>query len=205
MDTIWFILLFSIIALGSIAIGVTRNRRFRDLEHTHQQLAKQLGLEIAFADPKDYAIFGLHRGYSLRVEPVNLAFPGAKVPAWHTKIHIPMVNPLRKMIRISRKDPSHSALEALVQVGRADAVAHDLASWMHIQSNDLLFSGIILSENVKISIHKAFKGIPAGVCYIEDEELAFVFSGFLNDQEQVKRATYAVELLCDIKDELNVG
>lgn len=203
MDTIWFIILAIVITLGAIAIGVIRNRRFKRLEQLHTDLASSLGLDTAFSSPSSYSIFGTHREYPVKISPLNLALPGNKEPVWVTKVSIPMVNPVRKMIRVARRSPDHDELESIVQVAKVDSVSHDLEPWLDIQTNDLMFSSIILSENVKISIHQVFRQLTSGVLYIEDDELAIVMPGLIKTTEQSHLASLGASTLCDIKDELN--
>lgn len=203
MDTVWFIILAIILTLGTITIGVIRNRRFKAIEDLHVSLGKRLDLDIAFASPVSYTLFGSHRGYSIKVQPQNLAIPGDKKPKWFTKVGIPMVNPVRKMLRISRRSPQFTELENLVQVARVDSVSHDLEPWLDIQTNDLMFASIILSENVKISIHQVFHQLISGLLYIEDDEIALVIPGLLRSDEELKLAYLAAQTLCDMKDELN--
>lgn len=203
MDTFWFIILAVLLAGISITVGVVRNRRHQFKERLHQSVATALSLNLAYAAPRDYQIYGTHREYPIQIEAMNLARPGAKEPDWYTKISIPMVNPRRKMIRITRRNDAYEALERLVQVGKPTSVGHDLADWMDIQTNDLMFSSLILTENVKISLFQAFQPLAAGLCYIEDEELAFVMPGLLEAESQVQPCIHAASLLADIKDELN--
>lgn len=203
MNTIWFIILAVILTLGSIVIGVIRNRRFKAAEDLHASLGRRLGLDIAYTSPIDYTLFGSHRGYPVKVQPINLAIPGTKQPKWFTKVHIPMINPVRKMLRISRRSDQFSELENLVQVARADSVSHDLEPWLDIQTNDLMFSSIVLSENVKISIHQVFRQLTSGLLYIEDDELSLVVPGLLGSEKEIEVVYLAVQTLCDLKDELN--
>lgn len=203
MDTAWFIIFAIILTLGTIAIAVIRNRRFKAAEDLHASLGKRLTLDIAYASPIDYTIFGNHRGYPVKILPINLAAPGTKEPRWFTKAVIPMVNPVRKMLRISRRSPQFSELENLVQVARVDSVSHDLESWLDIQTNDLMFASIILSENAKISIHQVFNQLVSGLLYIEDDELALVIPGLLQSEAETELAYLAAQTLCDLKDELN--
>lgn len=203
MDTIWFIILAIILTITTVAIGVIRNRRFKAIEDLHASLGKKLELDIAYASPKSYTLFGNHRGYVIKVIPLNLALPGTNEPKWFTKVTIPMVNPVRKMLRISRRSPSHSELESLVQVARVDSVSHDLEPWLDIQTNDLMFSSIVLSENVKISLHQIFNQLVSGLLYIEDDELAMVLPGLLRTEQEKELAYLGAQTLCDMKDELN--
>ncbi len=202
MDTFWFIVVASLLVASSITVGVIRNRRFRKKEEFHQETAARLSLDMAYASQTDFAFFGEYRGYAFRIEPVNLAPPGSKTPSWFLRLSIPMTNPLRKMIRISRRDLKASVLEQIIPMARPDSVSHDMESWLDIQTNDLMFSSVILSENVKISIHQAFRALSAGVLGVEDAELLCVFPGLLSDSDQQTNTLLAAEVMCDIKDEL---
>ncbi|RMG71908.1 MAG: hypothetical protein D6722_06105, partial [Bacteroidetes bacterium] len=66
MATPLFYVLITLLTAGSIAVGVIRNRRFRGHELRHQAFARQHHLRLAFASPKDFTLFGRHRGYPLR-------------------------------------------------------------------------------------------------------------------------------------------
>lgn len=203
MDTVWFIILAVILTIVTIAIGMIRNRRFKALEDLHASLGKRLHLDIAYASPKSYTLFGTHREYPIKIQPINLALPGTNEPKWFTKVMIPMVNPVRKMLRISRRSPYFSELENLVHVARVDSVSHDLEPWLDIQTNDLMFSSIVLSENVKISIHQVFSQLVSGLLYIEDDELSIILPGPIGSEKDMELAYLGAETLCDMKDELN--
>ena len=82
-------------------------------------------------------------------------------------------------------------------------VRHDLGEWLQITTNDLLFASLILSDDIKISLYDTFNKIDAGLVYIEDEELAFIFPELLTDPEQVASIEKMIQLIVDIKDELN--
>lgn len=203
MDTVWFIILAIVLTIGTVAIGVIRNRRFKAVEDLHESLGKRLDLDMAYASPKDYTLFGNHRDYSIKIFPINVALPGTNEPKWFTKVVIPMVNPVRKMLRVSRRSSQYSELENLVQVARVDSVSHDLAPWLDIQTNDLMFSSIVLSENVKISIHQVFNQLVSGLLYIDDDELAIMIPGLIHSQEEPEIVYLGAQALCDMKDELN--
>lgn len=203
MDTIWFVIIAIILTAGSITIGVIRNRRFKAAEDFHAQLAARLSLDTAYASPSSYSIFGTHRDYPTKILPVNLALPGSKGPKWFTKVTIPVINPIRKMVRISRRSDQFGELENLVQVARIDSVSHDLEPWLDIQTNDLMFSSILLSENVKISIHQIFSQLVSGLLYIEDDELSLLIPGLMNTQKEIDVVFLGAQTLCDVKDELN--
>ena len=203
MNTTLFIVAASLLAAGSIGVGVFRNRRFKAKELLHLTLAESLGLELAFASPQQYSIFGHYNSYPVRIEGVNLARPGSKEAAWFTHTSIPMTNPLRKMIRVSKRHSGFEELESLVQVARPDSVSHDLSDELDIQTNDLMFASVILSENVKISLHQLFQQVPAGVLAIEDDSLFMTFPGLMTNEEQQQISSLAVQTLTDIKDELN--
>lgn len=169
----------------------------------HEELSKVLGIELAYASPEQYSMYGSYRSYPIKIAPRNLARPGTKEAAWYTQASIPMINPLRKMIRISKRSTHFREMESLVQVARPDSVHHDLPSWLDIQTNDLMFASVILSQNVKISIHQLFQEVEAGVLAIEDNSLMIIFPGLIQTAQRHRIWELATNTLCDIKDELN--
>ena len=66
-----------------------------------------------------------------------------------------------------------------------------------------LFSGLVLTDDIKISIYEVFRDLPGGLLFIYDEALAFMIPQLLTNESQIGVIKKAVNLLCDMKDELN--
>lgn len=202
MSSTWFLWLVGLLALGSVLVGVLRNRRFRRKEKRHQALAAELGLQIAYLHERDFNLYGEHRGYPLRIEGTQLSLPGAQTARPVVKCTLPMVNPNRKGLRILRAHPEYPDVAAYQALDRPQAVRHQVADWLEITTNDLMFAGLILSEEVKISLYDAFHRLETGLLLLQDEELAFFTPELLLDDETTERYRRIVALLCDMKDEL---
>lgn len=193
-----------LIAAGSVAVGVTRNRRFRRKERLHQQMAEQLGLKVAYLNEKDFNLFGNYQDYALRLEAVELRPDRAdSQPLTVLKASIPMVNPNRKALRVVRENDAYPRLNRHLSLDRPISLDHHIAPWLQLTTNDVMFSGIILSEDVKISLFEVFNQFEVALLSLYDEELAFFAPLFLTNEAGLKKWQRAVDLLVEIKDELN--
>ena len=203
MATPLFYLLITLLAAGSIAVGMSRNRRFQRHEQRHQAFAQAHHLRLAYASHQDFTLFGHYREYPLRIEPVparpNLP-PGKNS---YLKASIPLVNPNRKALQIRRSEGVPADMLAWSTLDRPVRVAQDLGEDIQVLTNDPMFAGIILTQDVKISIYALFKQPEAGILLIEDESLLYLSPHFLTETRHADHLHQAISLLCDIKDELN--
>ncbi len=200
----WFLLVFFFISLSSIAIGFFRHRRFRVRNALHYGLAKDLGMKIAYAREDDFRIFGEYNGYKLTIEAAVLSNPPSKKGQQVVRFRIPMVNPMRKGWRVAKPSADFPAFDKLGIPDRPVRIGQVLPG-LELSSNDLLFNGLILSDDLKINLHTLFKKIPAGVVFIQDEQLAFYFPGLLVAPEYRDLGIDIANILCEIKDELKFG
>ena len=202
MDTFWFVILASLLALGSIWVGFSRNRRFRRKENLHRELGRRHGLRLAYQSERDLTLFGTYRGYPLRIEAVPVRLNG-EVVTTALQCSLPMVNPTRKALRIAKRSPALPAWDQVAVIDRPIHFRHDLGDWLEIQTNDFLFASRILSDNVKISLFEAFKPLEGAVLYVEDAALAFLSPQLMTTPEAQAQVQKAIDLLADMKDELN--
>ncbi|GAB4405362.1 MAG: hypothetical protein OHK0039_06280 [Bacteroidia bacterium] len=203
MPTILFVSVLTVLTLGSVMVGVLRNRRFRHRQELHEVFAEAHSMQVAYMNHRQFTFFGSYRGYNLRIEPVSpqpLDAAGSKDWTYFT---IPVVNPNLRWFRILKSSPELPDMDQWSVNPKATAVQHDLGDWLGIRTNDPMFSHLILSQDVKISIFKAFRRLPAAVLYIEDEELVFVCPLLLTHEAGPAIFHDIVELMADIKDELN--
>ncbi|MEL6629362.1 MAG: hypothetical protein AAFQ83_14715 [Bacteroidota bacterium] len=203
MGTTGFIIVMSILAIASVTAAIIRNRNFRKKEKLHEGLGETYGLSLAYASERSFTLFGTYQDYSLRIEPVELPNRSRETILEALKISIPMVNPQRKLFRAIKPLEELPHLDIIADLDQPSFVRHDLGEWLQITTNDLLFASLILSDDIKISLYDTFNKIDAGLVYIEDEELAFIFPELLTDPEQVASIEKMIQLIVDIKDELN--
>lgn len=171
-------------------------------EKLHQALSNHFGLRGNYVNEKNFKLYGKHRNYKLTIEAVKVPISSAKANS--IKLSVPMVNPTRKCLRISKHDPSHPDLENIVPLDKLLAVKHDMGDWMQINTNDLVFSSLVLGENARISIYESLKDLKTGaIMYIQDEELACVVPGLLKRNSQLEPLYKIVRALIDMKEELN--
>jgi len=203
MGTTGFIIVMSILAIASVTAAIIRNRNFRKKEKLHEGLGETYGLSLAYASERSFTLFGTYQEYSLRIEPVELPNRSRETILEALKISIPMVNPQRKLFRAIKPLEELPHLDIIADLDQPSFVRHDLGEWLQITTNDLLFASLILSDDIKISLYDTFNKIDAGLVFIEDEELAFIFPELLTDSEQVVSIEKMIQLIVDIKDELN--
>ncbi|MEO1806199.1 MAG: hypothetical protein AAFU33_15390 [Bacteroidota bacterium] len=203
MGTTGFIIVMSILAIASVTAAIIRNRNFRKKEKLHEGLGETYGLSLAYASERSFTLFGTYQDYSLRIEPVELPNRSRETILEALKISIPMVNPQRKLFRAIKPLEELPHLDIIADLDQPSFVRHDLGEWLQITTNDLLFASLILSDDIKISLYDTFNKIDAGLVYIEDEELAFIFPELLTDPEQIASIEKMIQLIVDIKDELN--
>ncbi len=201
MSPNWFLVVASLIAAGSVAVGVVRNRRFRRKERLHQQLAQRLGLKVAYLNERDFDLFGPYRSYSLRIEAFSL--PDGKQRLDLVKVSLPMVNPSLKALRIIRVHEHYPRLSEHRRIDRPVVLDHQIAPWLEITTNDAAFAGLILSEDVKISLYDVFNRLETGLLYLQDEELTLLSPHLITEPERLEAYQRIADLLADMKDELN--
>lgn len=204
MSSTWFLLLVVLLAIGSIIVGMVRNRRFRRKELLHRQLASKYQLQVAYLNERDFSLYGGYRGYPLRLEAMILRSPQEKDKDGQpvVKISLPMVNPTLKILRIVRPSEQHPKLSTHGQMDRPQVLRHEIAPWLDITTNDPMFTGLILSEDVKISLFDVFNRLESGLLLLQDEELSFLTPELLLDTAVIDRYDRIIALLCDMKDEL---
>ncbi|MEO0897055.1 MAG: hypothetical protein AAFY71_11695 [Bacteroidota bacterium] len=203
MEPIYFIPFAIIFIGGAFLIGFIRNRNFDRKEKLHKNLAVRLGLSLSYQSEEDFLIFGTYKDYKVRLETIEIRTRDNQdgIPA--LKWNIPMINPQLKILRIAKDNPSYPQLTSLAYLDRPVNMAHDLGEWLSITTNDLMFGSILLSDDLKISLFEVFNPIEGGLLYIDGEELAIVRPHLILKEEDMKWYQKGLDLICDIKDELN--
>ncbi|RMG25753.1 MAG: hypothetical protein D6730_10340 [Bacteroidetes bacterium] len=184
----------------AVAVGVIRNRRFQLNQQAHEDLARELGMKLAFESPRAYRIFGRYRGYEALIAPVEMPPAVRESVPLATKASLSMTNPNRKRLYVF---PQQTPLVALLPDDAAVKVTHPAQDWLEIRTDDLLFSSLILSEDVNISLGAFFQQHPRAILYLMDDELACILPGLIHKNVAVSTVIQAINLLCDLKDELN--
>ncbi|MEM7369285.1 MAG: hypothetical protein AAF587_11845 [Bacteroidota bacterium] len=183
-------------------LGINRYRRFAKQETLFHQMGERLGLQVAFLNSKAFTVFGTYRSYTVQLESKHLpTHPGKGV--YGLKAHIPMINPNRKALRISNPTSSVEGLATIARIDRPIQLEQGMGDSIEMLTNDFLFSGIILSNDVKITLFQVFQEVGDGLLYLYDDELAFIWPKPLDQSSDVETWGKIVDLLCDMKDELN--
>ena len=204
MDITLYIILFSLIALAIIVIGIIRNRNFSRKEKLHQEFSKKNGLQLAYIHERQFNMYGNYRGYPVLIESFGYSLPENKKKILPTiKFSIPITNPMRKCFKAEKGINVYPQLANLAPLDKGINVKHGMGEEISMTTNDMLFSSRILSEEVRISIFEAFKNQEGGVLFLQDENLSFATPLLLIQENTMKSWQKMLDLLCDIKDELN--
>ena len=190
--------ILAIVLIGALAYGVKQYRRFKYIEKVHRDFAEKIGLHPVYVNESNFNIFGSYRTYPLRVIPHMIV---KQSPA--TQIIIPMTNPNLKWMRIGKNLQAVSGFEQVSQHDKASPVTHQIDSSIEIASNDMIFSSLILSDNVKISIFEAFQDFQSAMLAIDGDMMFFITPGRIEKEDYIPKLEKAINLMCDIKDELN--
>ncbi|MEZ4774687.1 MAG: hypothetical protein R3D00_15995 [Bacteroidia bacterium] len=185
-----------VVVVALVIAGLSLQRKFTQKENLHRELARRLSLHIAYTSEKDFTIFGRFRDYPVKVIPFDKIVKPACLC-----FSVPMINPNLKWLKISKNLSEN--LEAITQNDKSIQVNHDLDTDIRIETNDMMFSGLLLSENVKISIHDTFKEVTEAILYIDGENMNFVMPRQIKAEQDILLSTKIIHLMCDMKDELN--
>ncbi|MEM7658014.1 MAG: hypothetical protein AAF399_17950 [Bacteroidota bacterium] len=178
-------------------------RRYNIQQGLHAHLATLHGIQLAYVSPRSFQMFGEYRGYPLQMEAVGLPYLNRKGMRYGFQLMLPMINPNRMALRISKGEAELPFLTQLAPIEKPMALDHGIADWLSIHTNDPMFAGLVLTDDVKITVYEVFRDVPGGVLFMYDEALAMFIPELLNQKSQLKTLGKAVQLLCDMKDELN--
>ncbi len=192
------------LTLLSIGIGVYRNRAFRKKEDQFGKLANSLGLKLAFTQPQQFTFYGDYRNYPVRIEPLALEQADRKKgKLWSTKITLPMINPNLKILRVSKASALYSAFNDYMPYRDLQKISHQIAPWIDIHTNDPLFSHIVLSDDIKMDLVVNLKSVDSGIIYIMGDELGAILPFLIREDADSPKVANILDVLCNIKDELN--
>ena len=204
MDITLYIILFSLIALAVIVTGIIRNRNFSRKEKLHQAFSNKNGLQLAYIHERQFNMYGNYRSYPVLIESFASSLPENRKKTFSAvRFSIPITNPMRKCFKAEKGIKAFPQLALLAPLDKGINVKHGVGDEISMTTNDMLFSSRILSEEVRISIFEAFKDQEAGVLYLQDENLSFATPVLLSNENASISWQKMLDLLCDIKDELN--
>lgn len=193
-------LLVVLIFVTALVYAWRRNQRYHKLESLHETLAFRLNSRLSYRDERNFLVYGDHRNYKFRMTPISEESGEHKVPLEGLRISIPMTNPNRKYLRVAKLG---QAFGQAASVDKFFVVQHEAKEWLEILSNDMFFSSLLLTEDLKISLGAHFQKYN-GVLFIEDNEMVYVAPTPIREEEQIESIEAALRLMCDMKDELNV-
>lgn len=190
-----------ILALGAIATGILRNKRFRKKQNIYHQFTSKNHLKLAFRNPKNFTIYGEYRGFSIRVEP-NRELKQNGNSSDGVIFQLPLVNPNLKAIRIVKKNNKYPWIQGLFPIDQVVAVKNTLGDEVIIQTNDMLFSSFLLSEDLLIDMGVLFTKLDAGIIFIHNDVLGCIIPHYIYENNMEEVWQRVMDILCDIKEEL---
>jgi len=197
----WIYVLAFIIGLFPLAFVMGKMQMLRSRMAT---FANSLNLQLQEA-PLNRAYMpvmkGKYRTYQTEILPI-LAEGGKKV-LW-MKVSLKMKNPNNKTFHIyksTERGINDFPNELTLEMGSV-SLKENFAEPIKAFTNDLLFSGLILTPEVKQKIQALFENIPLGMLFMQGEEMSFI-STYLPEKEGATLMwEQQLNILCDIKDTL---
>jgi hypothetical protein len=179
----------------AVAVGALFyfTRRFNQERKPFEAVAQGLGLTLTYAAPNDLMMAGIYRKY--RATVITLMAAGKPSPLPCYKASVPMVNPQAKIFVVWKGSIRD---EQRIPTAQLIPLKDTFPPGMLGKSNDLLFSSVLLTAEVKTAIEQFFSGVHAGELFFTGDELSLVFPAE-NGPEMI---TAALNLLADMKDSL---
>lgn len=201
MPYVWIILIACSALLG---LGfLLQHFRYKRKARLHHQFADKVGLKLDYRNPQQFTFFGHYRDYPVRIQRLPGLAPGQKSSLSPIKFSITLNNPMRKCWVVEKPGDPSLSVQHWVVLNQSISIKHDLSEKLLISTNDMMLSARILSDNVKISVADTFRSLPAGLMYIQDEELVVLTQLGLQQEADLPLYKKMLDLLCDVKDELN--
>ena len=190
-------------ALIVIAIGVIRNRSFKKKHDIFEKFAAEKGLGLAFHNPFNFRFYGNDPKNSIRIEPYRGLVSGNN-SVKGTIFTLSLINPELKTLKIFKLHDDYPWLSNLLPIDNAIKIKYNLGENVHIQTNDMLFSSFILSQDIIIDLGVLFNRIDAGVMYIYGDELGCIIPYFVYEEDMYNTWSKALDLLLNVKAELQI-
>lgn len=203
MAVTWIVVISGLLVLAFSILARIRYVKWAKIEKLHQRLGSEHDLQVAYLNSKAFTIFGSFRNYSIHIEAIALSDLESK-SILGVKCQLPMTNPNRKALRIAHLGSKSAYLNQLAVIDRPVVIKHGFGENIEVLTNDLLFSGIILSDDVKISLYEVLKEVDSALLYLYDTELVFIWPESLTEDSDLIHWSKVINLLCDMKDELNI-
>jgi hypothetical protein len=198
--TIQLVILLSLVLVGTlVTLLILRKQADRKSLRTFAHSAR---LSLVYRNASDYQLEGGFRTYPIHFEP---AFPQGKVrkkdKPW-TQITIGMINPNHMYFRMHK---GFREIPWLTNYDQANAkeMKHELPADITIETNDMMFGGMILSEQVKARTQQVFEMSDHILICIKGEELIALMPEGPENPDKWKLSAEVMTLLTEIKDELN--
>ncbi|MEM6631754.1 MAG: hypothetical protein AAF694_18915 [Bacteroidota bacterium] len=190
-------------ALIVIAIGVSRNRSFKKKHDLFQKFAEENSLGLAFHNPFNFRFYGNDPKNTVRIEPYRGLVSGSN-SVKGTIFTLSLINPELKTLKIFKLHEEYPWLSNLLPIDNAIQIKNNLGEKVQIQTNDMLFSSFLLSQDIIIDLGVLFNRIDAGVIYIYGDELGCIIPYFVYEEGMYNTWGKVLDLLLNLKAELQV-
>lgn len=197
MGTIIATVIIIAVILTAIVVGYRRHQRYARWEGLHNRFATRRSLKVDFIHRDNFQFYGSYRHYKVVIKPEMVD------EQLFSSFSIEMINPNRKALRIAKNNEAIPSLQQKAIIDNPFPIKHDIGKWLVMQTNDLMFSSLVLSDDIRISLHEIFSSYDAALLYIYDDDLCLLIPQSLDREADILKYEKGLELLCDIKDELN--
>ena len=189
-----YLLIPLILIAGTIAMLAFFLLRRKQARKPFEQVATSLGLDLTYSHPQDFMLSGWYRSYPLTLITLPIATQASPtLPCY--KASVPMTNPQGKIFVVEKGSLRYDReLAAAPLIPLKETFSPGLTG----RSNDLLFSSVLLTEQVKATIERFFAGVYMGQLFIAGDELTVIVA----NEKRADLLPLCMDLLADIKDSL---
>ena len=203
MGTFWTLVILVSMTLLVIGIGVIRNFNFKKKHDIFIRFAEKKGLGLSFHNPFNFTFFGKDPKNSLRIEPYR-GLIAAQNSVKGVIFSLPIINPEMKALKIVKPHESYTWLTGIMPIDNALKIGHDLGQQVVMHTNDMLFSSYMLSQDIIIDLGVLFNRVEAGIVYVYGDKLGCIIPHFVYEDDMYDTWEKVVELLFNLKAELQV-
>ncbi len=116
----------AVIVIG-LTIAAIYIRKYHLKEKIHQMLSDNFGMRGSFINEKKFQLRGWAGDYKLSIKSIRIPESDVNQEEGNAiKFALPMVNPMRKCLRIVKEDAQHPEIANYIPVDKMLVVKHDL-------------------------------------------------------------------------------
>ena len=199
-------LIISLFVLFSIMLMLWilyQNRGGSKIQYQLDQFAKDKDIKLSYSRRDDFLMYGKYKAFDLQIYPWQP--PGFKPSRPYLFFSVRMHNPMLKAVQVIKANPAFPEFHSTYFEKLPINYKHDFGPSIEIYTNDIMFSSILFSEDVKIDLGLAFQKLEAAAWFISGDTMGFIKP---QDWDHSKITLYwdeILDLLTSVKEELSVN